>query len=178
VYYAVQLCGKIFIVPWLRNSRGGSVSIVIQLRNGRPGFDSRQGHRSFSLLATASGPTLGPTQRPIKRPPEALSLWVQWPGREADHSPPSSAEVQSAWSYTSTPLYVFTALCLVKHRMSMKYVVKRMYNFTRTVIKELYWSWGRCIMKWSLPGPWRAGTTSSELPEASTCGMYESSWRW
>jgi hypothetical protein len=26
------------------------------------------------------------------------------PGREADHSPPSSAEVKNAWSYTSTPL--------------------------------------------------------------------------
>jgi hypothetical protein len=25
------------------------------------------------------------------------------PGREADHSPPSSAEVKNAWSYTSTP---------------------------------------------------------------------------
>jgi len=25
------------------------------------------------------------------------------PGREADHSPPSSAEVKDAWSYTSTP---------------------------------------------------------------------------
>jgi hypothetical protein len=24
-------------------------------------------------------------------------------GREADHSPPSSAEAKSAWSYTSTP---------------------------------------------------------------------------
>jgi hypothetical protein len=28
---------------------------------------------------------------------------VKRPGREADHSPPSSAEVKNAWSYTSTP---------------------------------------------------------------------------
>jgi hypothetical protein len=28
---------------------------------------------------------------------------VKWPGRQADHSPPSSAEVKNAWSYTSTP---------------------------------------------------------------------------
>jgi hypothetical protein len=27
---------------------------------------------------------------------------VKRPGREADHSPPSSAEVKNAWSYTST----------------------------------------------------------------------------
>jgi hypothetical protein len=34
----------------------------------------------------------------------ALSLRVKRPGREADHSPPSSAEVKNAWSYTSTLL--------------------------------------------------------------------------
>jgi hypothetical protein len=28
---------------------------------------------------------------------------VKRPGREADHSPPCSAEVKNAWSYTSTP---------------------------------------------------------------------------
>jgi hypothetical protein len=28
---------------------------------------------------------------------------VKWPEREADHSPPSTAEVKNAWSYTSTP---------------------------------------------------------------------------
>jgi hypothetical protein len=32
----------------------------------------------------------------------ALSLGVKPPGREADHSHPSSAEVKNAWSYTST----------------------------------------------------------------------------
>jgi hypothetical protein len=31
-----------------------------------------------------------------------LSLGVKWPVCEADHSPPSSAEVKNAWSYTST----------------------------------------------------------------------------
>jgi len=36
-------------------------------------------------------------------------------GREADHSPPSSAKVKNAWSYTFTPQYVFMAWCLVKH---------------------------------------------------------------
>jgi hypothetical protein len=41
---------------------------------------------------------------------------VKWQGREADNSPSSSAEVQNAWSYTSTPQYVFMAWCLVKHR--------------------------------------------------------------
>jgi hypothetical protein len=41
---------------------------------------------------------------------------VKLPGHEADHSPPSSAEVKNAWSYTSTHQYVFMAWCLVTHR--------------------------------------------------------------
>jgi hypothetical protein len=45
-------------------------------------------------------------------------LGVKRPGREADHSPPYSAEVKNAWSYTLTPQYVFMAWCLVKHRDS------------------------------------------------------------
>jgi hypothetical protein len=35
--------------------------------------------------------------------PGALSLGVKQLVREADHSPPSSAEVKNVWSYTSTP---------------------------------------------------------------------------
>jgi hypothetical protein len=34
---------------------------------------------------------------------------VKWPGREADHSPPTSAEVKKMWIYTSTPPYAFMA---------------------------------------------------------------------
>jgi len=33
---------------------------------------------------------------------------------EADHSSEFSAEVKNAWSYTSTPQYVFKACCLVQ----------------------------------------------------------------
>jgi hypothetical protein len=33
----------------------------------------------------------------------ALSLGVKWLGHEADHSPPSIAEVKNVWSSTSTP---------------------------------------------------------------------------
>jgi hypothetical protein len=45
-----------------------------------------------------------------------FSLGLKRLGREADISPPYSAEVKNAWSYTSTPQYVFMAWCLVKHR--------------------------------------------------------------
>jgi hypothetical protein len=45
---------------------------------------------------------LGPTQPPIQWVPGDLSLWAKRLGREADHSPPPSAEVKNVWSYTST----------------------------------------------------------------------------
>jgi hypothetical protein len=66
------------------------------------GFESRQGLGIF-LFTTASRPDLGPTQSPIQCVPLALSLGVKRPQSEACHSPPSSAEVKNAWSYTSTP---------------------------------------------------------------------------
>jgi hypothetical protein len=38
---------------------------------------------------------------------------VKRPGREADHSPPASAEVKKMWIYISTPTYAFMAQCLI-----------------------------------------------------------------
>jgi hypothetical protein len=57
------------------------------------GFDSRWGLGNF-LFTTASRTALGPTQPPIQWVPEALFLGVERPGSEADHSPPSSADVK------------------------------------------------------------------------------------
>jgi hypothetical protein len=47
----------------------------------------------FFLIATASRPAVGPTHPPIHWVPG-----VKRPGRETDHSPPSSAEVENAWN--------------------------------------------------------------------------------
>jgi hypothetical protein len=77
------------------------------------GFGCRQGLEIF-LLTTGSRPALGPNQPPIQWVPGALSLEVKRQGREADHSPPYSAEVKNVWSYNSTPQYVFMAWCSVK----------------------------------------------------------------
>jgi hypothetical protein len=55
------------------------------------------------LFTPASRTALAPTQPPIQWVPGAFSLGVKRPGREADHSPPSSAEVKNVWRYTSTP---------------------------------------------------------------------------
>jgi hypothetical protein len=46
------------------------------------------------FLFDAVSRALGPAQPPIKWVPGALSLGVKRPGREADHSSPSSAEVK------------------------------------------------------------------------------------
>jgi hypothetical protein len=80
-------------------------------------LDSRRGLGIF-LFTTMTITSLGPTQPPIQWVPGALSLGgggLKQLGREADHSPPSSAEVKNSWSYTSTPQYVFMALYFVKH---------------------------------------------------------------
>jgi len=80
-------------------------------------FDSWQGRgRDFFLFDTASRPALGPTLALIQRMPATLSLGVKWPGRYADHLPPSSAEGKNARRYISTPPHVFKAWCSIKHR--------------------------------------------------------------
>jgi hypothetical protein len=56
-----------------------------------------------SIMIKLSIPAVGSNEPPIQSAPGALSLGVKRPEREADHSPPSSAEVKFSWSYTSTP---------------------------------------------------------------------------
>jgi hypothetical protein len=90
---------------------------VTRLQAGRQRFDSRQG-RIF-LFATTS---LGPTQ-PLTQWVPVLSSGVQRLGREAKHSPPSSAEVKNAWSYTSTPSYVCVTWYLVMHQRQLYFTL-------------------------------------------------------
>jgi hypothetical protein len=71
---------------------------------------------------------LGSTQPPIKWVPGVLSLGVKRPGREADHSPPASAEVEE-----NVDLYIHfptrlhgVVLKLVKHRDKFTYFLLRL----------------------------------------------------
>jgi hypothetical protein len=73
---------------------------------------TRQGLRIF-LFTTASRPALASTQPPIQWVSGDLSLGIKRPRREAEHSPPSSAEIKNKWSYNSTPQYAFTVWCSV-----------------------------------------------------------------
>jgi hypothetical protein len=66
-------------------------------------FESRQGLGIF-LFTTASRPALGLTQPPIQWVTGTLFLRVKRPEREADHLPPSIAEVNNEWSYTNASM--------------------------------------------------------------------------
>jgi hypothetical protein len=46
------------------------------------------------LFSMSSRPALGSTQLPIQWVPGPFSMGVKLPGREDDHSPPTSAEVK------------------------------------------------------------------------------------
>jgi hypothetical protein len=58
-------------------------------------------------VLTELGDCLHTIQVGVNSPVCDLAGAVKRPEREADHSPPSSAEAKNAWSYTSTPSQVF-----------------------------------------------------------------------
>jgi hypothetical protein len=98
---------------------------VYSLVRNEPGWRSRYSHwlrpgrprgRSWSpskvknfLFPMSSRPALGSTQPPIQWIKGSLSPGLKGPGREADHSPPASAEVKKIWIYISNPPYAFMA---------------------------------------------------------------------
>jgi hypothetical protein len=53
--------------------------------------------------STASRPALGPTQFSIQRVPRALPLGIKRPGREAQHSPKSTAEFKTGGALLPLP---------------------------------------------------------------------------
>jgi hypothetical protein len=95
------------------------------------GFDSRWGTGIF-FFSTASRPALKPTQTPIQCVVETFSTGVKRPGREADHSTLSNADVKNAWRYTSTQ-HVFMSWCLVKHRdnFTFTFAAKALHHTSR-----------------------------------------------
>jgi hypothetical protein len=57
-----------------------------------------------------------PPKLPSSGHRESFSLGIKLSGSEANHLPPSSAEVKNAWRYNSIAPYVFMALYVIKHR--------------------------------------------------------------
>jgi hypothetical protein len=74
-------------------------------------FDSRQGQEIF-LYSTLSIPALGPIPLSNQWVPRALSPDLKRPGRQADESLLSSAEVKNSGAILSL-LHVFMAWCLI-----------------------------------------------------------------
>jgi hypothetical protein len=94
----------------------GVTQLVTRVPAATLRFDSWQ-HQEL-VFATASRPALGPTQPPVQWLSGALS-----PDREANHSPPSNAEVKNAWSYTSTTPHVFSPWHLVKYKNNFTFAL-------------------------------------------------------
>jgi hypothetical protein len=63
----------------------------------------------------------------------ALSQGVKRPGREAGHSPPTTAEVKKIWIYTSTPPYAFMAKREADYSSPSRTQVKNVWSYTSTV---------------------------------------------
>jgi hypothetical protein len=88
--------------------RCGSQDTVVGIGTGY-GLDDRGvgvrvpvGVKNF-LFFTSSRPALGSTQSRIQWVPGVLYPGIKRTGREADHSPPTSAETKKMWIYTSNP---------------------------------------------------------------------------
>jgi hypothetical protein len=61
--------------------------------------------------------------------PGVLYLGVKQPEREADYSPPCSAEIKKAWSYTSTLQYAFMEWYLVKAQGQIYLYLSLVYKY-------------------------------------------------
>jgi len=86
----------------------------------------------FLLTTASSRPALEPTQPPMQWVQGTLSPGVKRSGRNADHSPPSSAVVKNAWSFISTNQYALMAWCSVKAK-------GQLYLLLNTDLKTCKW---------------------------------------
>jgi len=100
-------------------------------------------------------PGSGPAQPPIQCVSGVLLPAIKQPGYEADHSHPSRVEVKNAWSYTSSPQYVFMVWYLVKHRRFIIVLTR-----VPTPIMEPE---GSCRIHKSAPIPWPCVTFRNKL---------------
>jgi hypothetical protein len=93
-----------------------TASTVTRLRGcitGESGFDSRQKQR---LLVSSGFIPVPRHAQPIQFIPGDCSLGKKRLGSEGDHLSPSCVEIQYAWSYTSSPPYLFMAWSFIKGR--------------------------------------------------------------
>jgi hypothetical protein len=105
VVYCLQVpVLQFYVCLVLYRSRDSSVGIALSYGLNDRGSMVRflAGAGNFSLhprVQNSSGAHTASYPRNTRGSFPGIKRW----GREADHSPPSSAEVKYAWSYTSTP---------------------------------------------------------------------------
>jgi hypothetical protein len=87
----------------------GIVQSVWRLATGwtttRSEFESQESQEISFLQSIQTGSGAHPYQMDMR----GSFPWGKRPGREADHSPQTSAEVKKTWIYTYTPPYAFMA---------------------------------------------------------------------
>jgi hypothetical protein len=113
-------------------------------------------------------------RHPIQWVPGALTPGEERLGSEADHSPPSSAEVKNAWYYTSTPQYVLKSWCLIKQEtvlMELCLVKHRDNSASHGGVRprnDSYNSFIRQVTvrsdRWSWEADYRSGGRESPFP--------------
>jgi hypothetical protein len=139
----------------VNGTRDSSVGVVIRLKAwtvDESGFDCRQCCHIF-LFCKAFRPALGPPSLPFN-----WCRWVKQSGREAGHSPPTSAEVKNEWSCTSTPSYAFltcTRTTLHSLKGNRQWPWQWPWQWQWHIIQCSYWRkrtkhkfmvWGMCIV--------------------------------
>jgi hypothetical protein len=121
-------------------SRGSVVGIAtgFGLDDREVGVRVQVGSRIFS---TSSIPLLGSTQPPIQ-----WTQGVKRPWREADHSPPASAEVKKVWICTSTPPYAF----MTGTTLPLPYVAVADSQYPANYVKSttIYFGFFFCTSAW------------------------------
>jgi hypothetical protein len=144
-------------------SRGSSVSsLTTDWTTGRSGFDPRQGQRIFPLTSV-SWRALRPTQPPVRWVPGFFPRGKARQRRDADHSPPSSAQARMSRSYTSSPpsatmacswtaLLCFCFLCLCWTNWISTSVLYVISNIVFTCVGLHIVS--RCLYCEGLPRKW------------------------
>jgi hypothetical protein len=112
---------------------------VTRLWAGWLGFVSRQGQGIYFLFASASRLALGSAPPRVQWIPGTPSPRVKRPGREADHSPPSDAEVKNTWSCTSTHPYKNIKWKRLRYFEMMQWLIKESGQLTSP--RESMYTW-------------------------------------
>ena len=144
----MQQCINIFLFHIYVSGPGSSVGIATELRAGRSGDRIPVGAR-FSA----------PPDRPWGPPSLLYNGYRVFqggkvrPGRDAGHSPPSSADVLEQYSYNSTPLWATTGPVRGLLYLLYLYEAEHVSGDTPPIIRSLKLHWQSLVFHtWKVVG--------------------------